>query len=174
MDDHLSQFPNIAALIEYHAEMLADNPYAYFEIHYSSQDGWEALVGKSGAATRDLSQARATGKGDTPEDAARNALLSTGDRRDWLTRFLEGADSMAEPLPGLKLLFERHAELATQGGLPNAYVEIGYSRYTGWLAWLCSDYVDFNPKRVVLANAGGATADQAALNAAALPIEVSS
>lgn len=173
MSEQISQFSNIAALMEYHAEQLDANPYAYFEIHYSRQAGWEALVGKSGGATADLSLALASGKGNSPEDAARNALLTIRDRRDWLACFLGGAAELADSLPGVKLLFDRHAELVTEADLPNAYVEFGYSRYTGWLAWLCSDCSEFNPKRRVLAHAGGETADAAALNTATLPIKVS-
>uniref|UniRef100_A0AAU6W3X8 Uncharacterized protein n=1 Tax=Pseudomonas phage Cygsa01 TaxID=3138529 RepID=A0AAU6W3X8_9VIRU len=44
---------------------------------------------------------------------------------------------------------------------PYAYFELAYSRSTGWMAWVCTNVINRDKRRHVLAVGGGATPDEA-------------
>jgi hypothetical protein len=156
------QYPNIGALLAIHAEELERNPYGFFEITYSLRKGWEAFVGKSIKQGERESSAIARSIGATAEGAALRALESITAKPAWLSKILAGIAQEKGDHPGIALLFERHSRLASLPELPNAFVEIAYTRHTGWCAWLCSDDLLVNPRRTILAHATGHTVDDAA------------
>jgi hypothetical protein len=65
----------------------------------------------------------------------------------------------------LDMLVAYHAEVLQVH--PYAYFELAYSRSTGWMAWVCTNVINRDKGRHVLAVGGGATHDEACRNALA-------
>lgn len=52
-----------------------------------------------------------------------------------------------------------HAELLEEN--PYCYFELAYTRYTDWMAWICTNSRDHDPSRKVLLCGQGSTAEEA-------------
>lgn len=63
----------------------------------------------------------------------------------------------------IDMLVAAHAQAISEN--PYAYLEIAYSRSTGWMAWLCTNVITRDKNRRVLACGSGGNVDQACLNA---------
>lgn len=48
---------------------------------------------------------------------------------------------------------------------PYAYFELAYTRQTEWMAWLCSESAEVNPKRIVYAKGQGSNPETACAEA---------
>jgi hypothetical protein len=73
----------LSELIAHHASLLETNSYAYFELAYTRRTGWMAWItdkpAKGEPGTAEYARSRtviARGQGDTPEEAAADALAS--------------------------------------------------------------------------------------------------
>lgn len=73
----------LAELIAHHASLLETNSYAYFELAYTRRTGWMAWItdkpAKGEPGTAEYARSRtviARGQGDTPEEAAADALAA--------------------------------------------------------------------------------------------------
>lgn len=64
----------------------------------------------------------------------------------------------------IRKLIELHAEELDQNDY--AYFELARTRRTDWMAWICTNLVDLDPSRKVLATGQGSTPDEACANAA--------
>jgi len=56
-------------------------------------------------------------------------------------------------------LIELHGQLEETN--PYCYCEIAYTRQTMWMAWLCSNSREEDPRRKILAKGQGETAEEA-------------
>lgn len=65
---------NIQKLIELHGELLAENPYCYFEIAYTRQTEWMAWICTNAREQDPNRKVLATGGGMTADDACAAAL----------------------------------------------------------------------------------------------------
>lgn len=73
-------------------------------------------------------------------------------------------DKVAPAVPddAVRELLQIHATMLESG--PYAYYcyfELAYTRYTGWMAWICSNQREQDPDRKVLAKGQGDTPDEA-------------
>lgn len=59
----------------------------------------------------------------------------------------------------IRALIAKHAELLKFSDY--TYFELARTRRTEWMAWLCSDHVETNPDRKVIAKGQGQTPDEA-------------
>jgi hypothetical protein len=73
----------LAGLLAEHAKLLEGNPYCYFELAYTRSTGWMAWItdkpAKGEPGTAEYAKSRkviARGQGDTPEEAAADALCA--------------------------------------------------------------------------------------------------
>lgn len=64
----------------------------------------------------------------------------------------------------IRKLIALHAEELDQNEY--AYFELARTRRTDWMAWICTNLVDLDPSRKVLATGQGLTPDEACANAA--------
>jgi hypothetical protein len=64
----------LTELLEAHAKMLEENPYAYFELAYTRQTEWMAWLCTDSYENDEKRQIVARGQGSTPEEAAEDAL----------------------------------------------------------------------------------------------------
>ncbi|WP_425953317.1 hypothetical protein [Ralstonia pseudosolanacearum] len=156
--------PSVVALLAYHAEQLEVNEYTFFELTYARQTGWVALVARNSHKEQTESHPLARGSGATAEIAARLALESIKDLPVSIADMRAAGEQGATVLPGISKLMEQHNAFLPV--YPNAYFEIAHSRRTGWACWLCTDSIDFNRHRVILAHAGAETVDKAAMRTA--------
>lgn len=60
----------------------------------------------------------------------------------------------------LTQLIELHSSLLERNS--HCYFELGYTRTTGWMAWICSNCYESDPNRKVLARGQGSTPEEAA------------
>lgn len=67
-------------LIDKHAELLEQNPYCYFELAYTRRTGWMAWVCSKPQQDDEFRKVLACGQGETPEEAAKNAI----EKSDWM------------------------------------------------------------------------------------------
>lgn len=164
-------FPNVGALISFHAECLDANPYSFFELTCCGRRGWRVAVAARTCNTDPSGGASMLARGIASgvEDASRLALQSIADKPAWLSDFLDGTRNDPCCFPGLGLMIDRYGELVSLSAEKRGYLEIAYSRTTDWVGWLCTDDLDVNPDRKIVAHAGGRDFNAAAWNTAQHP-----
>jgi len=69
-------------------------------------------------------------------------------------------DSTANTRGYVQELIELHAGL--KGMNPYCYFELAYTRQTEWMAWICTNAVEADPNRKVMAKGQGSTPELAA------------
>lgn len=60
----------------------------------------------------------------------------------------------------LQQLIELHGSLLEQN--PYCYFELAYTKATGWMAWICTNHLEADPFRKVLARGQGESPEEAA------------
>lgn len=60
----------------------------------------------------------------------------------------------------LQQLIELHGALLEQN--PYCYLELAYTKATGWMAWICTNHLEADPFRKVLARGQGESPEEAA------------
>lgn len=68
----------VALLVDKHAALLEENPYCYFELAYTRPTGWMAWLCSHPKETHPDRKVLARGQGDTPDEAAADALKELG------------------------------------------------------------------------------------------------
>lgn len=66
-------------------------------------------------------------------------------------------------MSNIQQLIRKHSELLESN--PYTYFELSYTKYTGWMAWVCSNAREKDPDRKVIACGQGSSPEESCADA---------